>query len=61
MLRRIGVTYTLAASEDFRTAIERVHSVHQRFCPVARSLEGAITITTEYRLRADEERHAHGN
>jgi hypothetical protein len=29
------------------------------FSPAARSLAGGVTITTEYRLRADEEKRVH--
>lgn len=53
ILRRIHVTYKLRAPEDKREVIERVHDVHARFCPVYRSLEGAIAITTELELEAE--------
>lgn len=53
ILRRIHVTYKLRAPEDKREVIERVHGVHARFCPVYRSLEGAIAITTELELEAE--------
>jgi uncharacterized OsmC-like protein len=48
VIRRITVRYRLAGiSEDRRDEVERVHGFHTRFCPVARSLEGAIEIRTE--------------
>lgn len=47
MLKRIHVTYRLAADPDAdRTAIERVHGFHADRCPVARSLKGGIDVTT---------------
>lgn len=48
MIRRITVRYRLTGiAEDRRDEVERVHGFHARFCPVARSLEGAIEIRTE--------------
>lgn len=48
MIRRITVRYRLAGiAADRRDEVERVHGSHARFCPVARSLEGAIEIRTE--------------
>jgi uncharacterized OsmC-like protein len=48
VIRRIRVRYALAGCpEDKREAAERAHSLHASRCPVARSLEGAIPITTE--------------
>ena len=47
VLRRIHVVYTLQAAPGQRETIERVHGFHARFCPVYRSLEAAIQITTE--------------
>ena len=57
VLRRIHVVYTLEADAGFAPdhrledgeTIDRVHGFHARFCPVYRSLEGAIDITTEVR------------
>ena len=50
VLKRIHVAYTLDAAADARDAVERVHAVHHRYCPVHRSIAGSIEITTEYRL-----------
>ncbi|HYO46770.1 MAG TPA: OsmC family protein [Gemmatimonadota bacterium] len=47
ILKRIRVVYWLEAPEANRETIERVHGMHARHCPVYRSLEGAIEITTE--------------
>ena len=46
VIRRIHVRYRLEAPADQRESIERVHEVHVKHCPVARSLEGAIAIST---------------
>jgi uncharacterized OsmC-like protein len=53
ILRRIHVTYQLKAPASARETVERVHAVHAQGCPVYRSLQGAIGITTEVRLSAD--------
>jgi organic hydroperoxide reductase OsmC/OhrA len=50
VIRRITVRYRLAVPEDRRADAERVHGFHARFCPVARSLEGAIDVRTELEL-----------
>ncbi len=50
ILRRIHVLYKLRAPADQREVIERVHAMHARYCPVYRSLAGAIDITTELEL-----------
>lgn len=51
LLRRIRVTYQLAAPADAGPVVERVHEAHARYCPVYRSLEKAIDITTDYQLK----------
>lgn len=50
VIRRIHVTYRLRAPESARETIERVHAIHADHCPVARSLRGAIAISTSYEL-----------
>jgi uncharacterized OsmC-like protein len=48
VIKRIRVRYTLAGCpEDKREAAERSHSFHASRCPVAKSIEKAIEITTE--------------
>ncbi len=47
------MTYRLRSAEANRDTIERVHAMHHGFCPVYRTLESAIEITTEYRLEDD--------
>jgi uncharacterized OsmC-like protein len=47
VLKRIHVTYTgFEITEDERETLRRVVATHAQGCPVARSLEGAIEITT---------------
>ena len=48
VLKRIAVTYTgLDVAEEDAEKVQRVLAVHAQGCPVARSLEGSIRITTE--------------
>jgi uncharacterized OsmC-like protein len=51
VIKRIKVTYRLTVGSDRHREVERVHGFHARFCPVARSLAGAIDITTQLELR----------
>jgi uncharacterized OsmC-like protein len=50
VIRRITVRYRLEVPDASREEVERVHGFHANFCPVARSLEGAIDIHTELEL-----------
>lgn len=50
VIKRIHVRYRLALPDERRAEADLVHSFHARFCPVARSLEGAIDISTELEL-----------
>jgi uncharacterized OsmC-like protein len=51
VIKRIRVRYTLTGCpEDKREAAERSHSFHASRCPVAKSLEKAIEITTELKF-----------
>ena len=48
VVKRIRVTYKgLDVAEEDREKVDRVLAVHADGCPVARSLKGAIEITTE--------------
>ncbi len=47
MLRRVHVKYTLKVPDDKRETAERVREIHADHCPVARSIKGAIDVTTE--------------
>jgi uncharacterized OsmC-like protein len=47
VIKRILVTYEgLVIGEQDRDKVERVLAVHQDACPVARSINGSIEITT---------------
>ena len=47
VLKRIEVTYTgLSVQDAEREKVDRVIAVHAEGCPVARSLKGAVEITT---------------
>lgn len=50
VIKRITVNYRLHVAEEHRADAERVHGVHARHCPVARSLEGGIDVRTELEL-----------
>ena len=47
VIERITVRYRLPVAPEHREQVERVHDVHARACPVARSLEGGIEVRTE--------------
>ena len=47
VVKRIEVTYSgLTVADEDRAKVDRVLEVHADSCPVARSLRGAIEITT---------------
>ena len=50
VIKRIHVTYkgVRLADDDQRAAAERVLGFHADSCPVARSLKGAIDVTTSF-------------
>ena len=50
VIRRIHVDFTLRASEDARGTVDRVHGFFAQKCPVYRSVEKAIQITSSYTL-----------
>ena len=49
VLRRVHVTYRLTVDPSKRETVERVHAMHAARCPVARSIGGAVGITTSIR------------
>ncbi len=51
VLRRVHVKYKLKLPEDKRETAERVLEMHADKCPVARSIKGAIEVTTEVEYR----------
>ncbi|MBW3618622.1 MAG: OsmC family protein [Actinobacteria bacterium] len=51
IIKRIAVRYELTVDADVdRAVIERVHGFHAEKCPVARSIAGAIDVSTSYDL-----------
>ena len=46
VIKRIHVTYQLKIAQEHRATAERVHGYHAQYCPVARSIEGSIDIST---------------
>jgi organic hydroperoxide reductase OsmC/OhrA len=50
VIKRITVHYRLGVPESQRADAERVHGFHAQFCPVARSLKGAIDVRTKLEL-----------
>jgi uncharacterized OsmC-like protein len=50
VIRRVHVTFQLRAPEDARATVERVHNVYANKCPVYRTLQPAMQITSSYEL-----------
>ncbi len=47
VLRRVHVKYKLRVPQEVRDTVARVLEMHADKCPVARSIKGAIEVTTE--------------
>ncbi|HEY7616633.1 MAG TPA: OsmC family protein [Terriglobales bacterium] len=52
VIRRIHVSLRLAAGEDVRETVERVHGLYPMRCPLYRTLHKAIQLTSSYTLVA---------
>lgn len=52
VIRKIRVDYRLEAAESDRATVERVHGFHADHCPVARSIQGCVEISTRLELVA---------
>ena len=50
VIKRIKQVFHLTAAEEDREKVERVLGVYADSCPVARSLEGSIEISSELRF-----------
>ncbi len=50
VIRRIHVAMQLAAPEDVRETVERVHGFYAMNCPLYRTLHKAIQLTSSYVL-----------
>ena len=52
VIRRIHVNMRLAAPDDVRETVERVHGMYAMRCPLYRTLHGAIALTSSLQLTA---------
>jgi len=50
VIRRIHVAFQLAAPEQARETVERVHGIYAMSCPLYRTLHNAIKLTSSYTL-----------
>jgi uncharacterized OsmC-like protein len=53
VIRRVHVSFKVRAPEELRPTIERVHAVYAQKCPVYRTLQPAMQITSLYELVPD--------
>lgn len=47
VIKRIHVVYRLACDEADRETARRTHGLHHSHCPVYRTVQGCIDVTTE--------------
>ena len=52
VIKRIHVKMRLAAPEQVRETVERVHGMYAMRCPLYRTLHGAIALTSSFELTA---------
>ena len=52
VIRRIHVAMRLAAADDLRATVERVHGIYAMHCPLYRTLHKAIQLTSSFELVA---------
>jgi uncharacterized OsmC-like protein len=50
VIRRIHVSLKLAAPEEARETVERVHGMYAMRCPLYRTLHTAIALSSSYEL-----------
>ena len=50
VIRRIHVAMRLAATEDVRAIVDRVHTVYAMRCPLYRTLHAAIALSSSVEL-----------
>ena len=55
VVKRIHVTYRLKAEASEQATAERVHGFHAEHCPVARTIDGCVGITTSLKFEALED------
>jgi uncharacterized OsmC-like protein len=54
VIRRIHVEMHLAAPEESRETVERVHGIYAMNCPLYRTLHNAIQLTSSYTLTGQQ-------
>jgi uncharacterized OsmC-like protein len=52
VIRRIHVNMQLAAPDEVRETVERVHGMYAMRCPLYRTLRGAIALSSSFQLIA---------
>ena len=52
VIRRIHVAMRLAAPDEARDTVERVHGFYAMRCPLYRTLHGAIALSSSFELSA---------
>jgi len=52
VIRRIHVNMRLAASDEVRETVERVHGMYAMRCPLYRTLHNAIALTSSFEITA---------
>jgi uncharacterized OsmC-like protein len=52
VIKRIHVNMRLAAPEQVRETVDRVHGMYAMRCPLYRTLHGAIALTSSFQLTA---------
>ena len=52
MIKRIHVVYRLACDEADEETARRTHEMHHPYCPVYRTIQGCIDVTTELAFEA---------
>jgi hypothetical protein len=58
VIRRIHVAMRLAAPEEARETVERVHGFYAMHCPLYRTLHNAIKLTSAFTLEEKEAQEA---
>ncbi len=54
VIKRIHVAYTLKTAPENRETAERVHGFHAEYCPVARTIQGCVEISTSLQIEGIE-------
>jgi uncharacterized OsmC-like protein len=52
VIKRIHVRYRLVADAADEETARRSHEVHHSYCPVYRTIQGCVDITTELEIEA---------